>query len=53
MAYGVDVPTEVDYVYSKKIPYGDSDAGTTKSNTEGGLLTLQDHTLGGASRTIF
>jgi hypothetical protein len=54
MAYGVDVPTEVGCVYSKKIPSEDSDAGTTaKSNTEGGLPYLEDHTLGGASRTIF
>jgi hypothetical protein len=40
MAYGVDIPTEVGYIYSKKIPSEDSDAGT-KSKTEGGLPTLK------------
>ena len=40
MACGVDVPTEVGYIYSKKIPAEESDA-STKSNTEGGLPTLK------------
>ena len=40
MAYGVDVPTEVGYIYAKKIPADDADAGT-KSTTEGGLPTLK------------
>jgi hypothetical protein len=37
MAYGVDVQTEVGYIYSKKIPSDDSDAGTKS----GGLPTLK------------
>ena len=40
MAYGVDVPTEVGYIYAKKIPADDADTGT-KSTTEGGLPTLK------------
>jgi hypothetical protein len=41
MAYGIDVPTEVGYIYSKKIPSEDAQNAGTKSEPEGGLPTLK------------
>jgi hypothetical protein len=40
MAYGVDIPTEVGYIYSKKIPSEDADAGS-KSKADDGLPNLK------------
>jgi hypothetical protein len=42
MAYGVDIPTEVGYIYSKKIPSEEAGPGSsTKSKTESNLPTLK------------